>query len=247
MDGTLNWSCSGSSNTSTLVASPLLPPADRYYGSTYDDGDHRYVKQRKSAWWVRICNSWKDRRSYFRRCDSIPAYYDTFELDDVEGGLVKNIVQPWPITCVFCFDDAVRVRQLDYKLYRNWGCFAELLLLWEDELGVCCSWPWDEVEEMEVRAGDWNARARPGWRIRIVCEAWYSDVDVDSESDSDGEGKGEEDMDDESWWEMEKSHKEKEWWFASWKGRVERRRGWMIGVVGMLMVFAAFWVIVLCT
>ncbi|KAJ4357670.1 uncharacterized protein N0V89_002246 [Didymosphaeria variabile] len=95
---------------------------------------------------------------------------------------------------------------------------------------------------MEVMAGDWEARATPGWHVTIFCQ----DDNVNHDDDNHSEG---DDAKDEHW-DVEKDYGE-EWWFKRWKARVEKKRegqiekqnSWKIGVVAVIGVAIAFCII----
>jgi len=165
---------------------------------------------------------------------------------------------PSTIECTFHLNDATYVRHLDYSTYRTWTHFAELLRLWESELGIACRCIWDDCEDMQVGAGDWEARVRPGWCVDVVCSAYFDDERSDSEDD---EGCGFEDRDGDDgeegyWyfldWYLERGVRGREWWFARWRRRVERdgvfvegERGYLVGVFGLVGVGVAFWIVLL--
>lgn len=100
--------------------------------------------------------------------------------------------------------------------------------------GTCCVSMWGETEQMLVSAGDWEAKARPGWLLRIYCE--------DMKDDDVSEGNEEEEVFDGG-----KGYGD-DWWFKRWKTRVEKRKEgremnrkpWLVGAIAMVAVGISF-------
>jgi hypothetical protein len=138
-------------------------------------------------------------------------------------------------------------RHLDFSTYRTWTHFASLLSIFSDDLGIVCLWIWDVVEKMEVGPGDWEARVRPGWRVDVVC-CMMGEM-----------GDDEDDGFDEADWELGVGYwcddvAGVQWGFARWRRQVERgngrvtgrgKRGYVIGIVGLVWVLAMIWGLVL--
>lgn len=123
--------------------------------------------------------------------------------------------------------------KLEYNVFRHWRYMALLLDSLEAE-GTCCVSMWGETEQMLVSAGDWEARARPGWLLRIYCE--------DMKDDDVSEGNEEEEVFDGG-----KGYGD-DWWFKRWKTRVEKRKEgremnrkpWLVGAIAMVAVGISF-------
>ncbi|KAF2690621.1 hypothetical protein K458DRAFT_398633 [Lentithecium fluviatile CBS 122367] len=261
------------SDTSTLVSSPPLPPNYPAYTSYGNPTHHEHqprTTRPQTRWWNHLPSPLSHLHPRLRP-DPHP---HTHELSK----LPPQLSSPAPITCTFHFpphhhphsdlfaDLSTHRHHLPYPLYLTYPPFASLLHHLSTDLGLATPLIWDHVEQMQVQAGDWEARVRPGWRLGVVfeyeCQASSTYYDGDSDSDCD-DGYDDDDGEDEDMnsdtyqHSIEKGHTRKPWWFARWRNRVERRkegagagvrkggRGWVVGVVGMLGIAAAFWVVVL--
>ncbi|KAF1960053.1 hypothetical protein CC80DRAFT_590382 [Byssothecium circinans] len=206
------------------------------------------IWKRASSW----SKSWMGERE-INLDGKIDPLSSTSELVNYDGGKVPaarlDAPRPrWPrvpetIVCTFEVGDQSYIRELDYGAFRKWGAFAEFLEALEDAFGTPCMQLWDVREEMDIMAGDWEARVRPGWVIIVVCgEPWSASIeDIETEIESDGEECGE----------SARGFESKMWWFTGWRRKVERKRddfvrgdrAWIVGAIGMAGVIAAFCIV----
>ena len=146
-----------------------------------------------------------------------------------EGTLVAEAT----IHVNFDFGDKTHTYDLEHTVFRKWKYMAMLLNALEVD-GTACISIWDELEQMQVTAGDWDARARPGWTIRVFCE----DINGDNWSNADQEDE----------MEVDETSRADGWWFKRWKSRVERnkegrkkkRMPWLVGAVAMVAISVSF-------
>ncbi|KAF1940622.1 hypothetical protein EJ02DRAFT_318720, partial [Clathrospora elynae] len=121
---------------------------------------------------------------------------------------------------------------LDYHTFSRWRGLAELLQELSKD-GIVVDHLWDTSEDMRVSSGDWDARVRPGWKVDVLCGANTNELSRSSvydrcsssenndDSDSDSDEDGGDDMS-ESEDNSDAVRRERPWWFARWKERVER-------------------------
>lgn len=125
---------------------------------------------------------------------------------------LSQLLPPDHILLIIEFEDCAYTKRLEFEVFKRWDIMEDLIKeLWKD--GIMVEGLWDELENMEIQSGDWEARVRPGWIVRASCfdfdeKYGYGDLDVEQD---DGEILS----------------RREEWWFARWRRRVEaegRRR-----------------------
>ncbi|KAF2642304.1 hypothetical protein P280DRAFT_262895 [Massarina eburnea CBS 473.64] len=148
----------------------------------------------------------------------------------------------WTIVCTFEVGDRSYVRDIDFATFRKWTAFSELLRVLENDFGTACVQLWDVQEDMEIMAGDWEARARPEWEVIVICGESLTDTDADSEIEYGS---------DEDYGDLTRGFEREMWWFSRWRRKVERKRigfvkgerGWLVGAVGTVGIVAAFCIV----
>ncbi|KAF2256501.1 hypothetical protein BU26DRAFT_599179 [Trematosphaeria pertusa] len=218
----------------------------------------------EAEWWELECGA----------ASSSPSSTNVWPDEDCDKGIVavsskEPVPPPKPILCTFDFEDATYAYDLDFDVYRRWRNMETLVEELLDSDGLLHVQLWDEKEGMEIMAGDWEARIRPGWEVRAVCtDYWEScssyvdkmrcerdegvereeceqcggrDQDRYEDSDSDDE-EGEEETGD---IELCIGEKREEWSFASWRRRVEVRKQRYVTGTRNYLVGAVGWVVVL--
>lgn len=144
------------------------------------------------------------------------------------------------IRLIFHFKDRSHAHELEYPVFRQWKYMRYLISAVQED-GVSCALLWDEIEGLQVTAGDWEARARPGWQVTMFCDH------IDVYHNDDGHNDDESDEEYDEVLDEEKGYVE-EWWFNKWKTRVEnrregtvkRRKSWLVGGVPMVVLLVAF-------
>ncbi|KAF9693640.1 hypothetical protein EKO04_008178 [Ascochyta lentis] len=117
--------------------------------------------------------------------------------------------------------DRTVTKQLDYETFARWDAMAGLMADLEKD-GMAISNPWDVEEEMEVRSGDWNARVRHGWAIKLSCQytsEYSQETDSDDGSDRDDDYGRVEDIYREYRYTKEEIE---DWCLPRWRNRVEQ-------------------------
>lgn len=247
----------GSSETAALV-SPHNPWS-RNKDSTQEDGNlesgqrvKRCRNQSKLAWRTKApgwLSAWKhhDRpRSRVFGC-KIPRWESACTLGTLDwekrsaGAAPSEVAGIWPaapINCTFLFDEEAYYHGLDYFVFRQWHLFSSLLGAVQSDVGLLDVQIWDMDEQIEVMAGDWEARVRPGWDI-VVHGAYVGEQD-DGKSEQDGA---------QELWGAEKEGGQ--WWFQRWRERAEggtaggrRQRGWLVGLVGLVGTVGGSWLVI---
>lgn len=134
---------------------------------------------------------------------------------------------PAPLVLTFCFQDQMCVKVLDYEVFAQWDA-VEAVLQGVREMGIVVERLWDTVDDTRVGGGDWNARVRPGWNVKVLClENGVEELGggfEEEDEESAGAG-GVEEGEGRVWgaagW-LGRKEKETAWWFARWRERVEK-------------------------
>ena len=229
-----------SSNTASTIATSIASKVGKGVGSIWDRiRDVGKVTSTSSASWIKPSKQWSCSGSVadleaarwlpLEPLRSDPSLRSRSPLDEE-----KQVIATSPaIHLTFDFDYITYTYVVEYDVFRQWKHMTKLLHALEVD-GTTCISMWDELEQMQVAAGDWDARARPGWIIRVLCDDVkgddWSDADEEDDIDIDGTSRGD------------------GWWFKRWKSRVERnkegrkkkRRPWLVGAIAMVAVSVSF-------
>jgi hypothetical protein len=124
-----------------------------------------------------------------------------------------------PINLKLDFGDMIYIKPLDYGTFCRWSAIEELKEDLEKD-GMIVQELWDEVEEMRVCSGDWDARVRPGWSLQVYCQNREALLEKD-DSVCDSESEHTED-EEESWIDEVLDQYQEEWCLPRWRDRVEQ-------------------------
>lgn len=230
----------------------LVNPSILSFARSSQDGTSLIKRYLRSFWcrkpqpWPRHTRSEDDLEATAQFPIQTLGHYGTCSQHDFgdQGSCEKPALITPSLTSIYLtFDFGYKTYfyTLDFGIFRLWK-HMELLVHALHTDGVACALIWDELESMRICAGDWDARARPGWQVRVYC----NDADDMYE---DGESDEEEEESDEGTISIQKS--DKSWWFDKWKMKTERhreskntRRGWIVGLVGFSSIAVVFWLLI---
>lgn len=245
-DTVFSWRTSGSGSTlATSITSLLCKSTSKVWSGLSD-----VARSNKSA----IMAQWRQRglrpQPYEDSINleagaALPLQplsgYGTYAACEKKSSSCSEGKESTSIHITFDFGCRSHTYDLEYAVFRQWK-YVSLLVSAVQQDGVYCAMLWDESEGLQVMAGDWEARATPGWQVTIFCQD--ENVDPDDDNYSEGDDAKDEPCD------VEKGYGE-EWWFKRWKTRAEKKRDrqikkqnpWMVGVVATTGIAIAFCIV----
>lgn len=132
------------------------------------------------------------------------------------------------IRLTFNFGDVVHTKQLNYGTFACWDAMEELIKDVERD-GFVVKELWDDIEEMKVYSGDWDARVRSGWDIHVHCEDALAPTWKDDDGESDSERY--ENEDERTLVDEIIAGYQEDWCLLRWRSKVEQERSTAVQVL----------------